>query len=357
MFATKRRHPASVIRRLFNRPQQFQFFQAVRMIDLMLRQYKLAQQPTLENVLRCKNSVSLRFPVSQIEALSTDSDVPVGTDTELRAALERGQLRHVHLTPAFMGLLGVSGVLPYCYTDTIAAQIHFEKDESGRAFLDSFTHRSMMLFYRAWEKAHIEYRRDSNGNDGLLPLQLALAGAGHRPATPQLAKTAAGMIADEVVAHYAALLRHRPVSGEVIAAVLSEYFGLPFRLEQFVGAWETLPPEERTCIGKTNCQLSMNINLGARYWRRDLRVRLRIGPLSRKQFDQLLRDGDCAPALKAMLALFAVPNIRFEIHLILRARDRVPIVLGSGPRLGRGNFLGGKPPTVDQDKAYYHIQF
>lgn len=357
MSATKRRHPASVIRRLINRPQQFQFFQAVRMIDLMLRQYKLAQQPTLEHVLRCKNSVSLRFPVSQIEALSTDSDVPVETDTELQAALERGQLRHVHLTPAFMGLLGVSGVLPYCYTDTIAAQIHFEKDESGRAFLDSFTHRSMMLFYRAWEKSRIEYRRDGNGKDGLLPLQLALAGAGHRPAAPQPAKTAAGTIADEVVAHYAALLRHRPVSGEVIASVLSEYFGLPFRLEQFVGAWETLRPEERAQPGKSNCQLGMNMNLGPRYWRRDLCVRLWIGPLSRAQFDQFLPDGDSVPALKAMLALFAVPNIRFEVHLVLRARDIAPVVLNFGSRLGRGSFLAGKPATVDQDKARYNIQF
>jgi type VI secretion system protein ImpH len=357
MPATKRRLPATVIRRLIDRPQQFQFFQAVRMIDLMLRRDEQAQRPTLERVLRCKNSVSLRFPLSQIEALSTDAEVPVGTDSELHAALDQGQLRHIHLTPAFMGLLGVSGVLPYCYTDTIAAQIHFDKDESGRAFLDSFTHRSMMLFYRAWEKSHIEYRHDSKGKDGFLPLQLALAGAAARLATPHQPKRDAATVADEVVAHYAALIRHRPVSGEVIAAVLSEYFGLPFRLEQFVGAWETLRPEERAHAGKTNCQLGRNMNLGPRYWRRDLCVRLWIGPLSRTQFDQFLPDGDSAPALRAMLALFAVPNIRFEVHLILRARDIAPVKLNFSSKLGRGSFLAGKPTTIDQDKAHDNIQF
>lgn len=357
MPATKRRHPATVIGRLIDRPQQFQFFQAVRMIDLMLRHQKTARRATLESVLRCKNSVSLSFPPSQIEALSTDSDVPVGTDAELRAALKQGQLRHVHLTPAFLGLLGVSGVLPYCYTDTIAAQIHFDKNESGRAFLDSFTHRTMLLFYRAWEQAHIEYRRDDNGNDGLLPMQLALAGATHRRAAPHQATPAARAIADEAVAYYAALIRHRPITAAVITAVLNDYFGLPFQLEQFVGAWETLRPDEVSQLGKHHHHLGMGTMLGPRYWRHDLCVRLKIGPLSRAQYNRFLPKGDSTPALKAMLALFAVPTIRFEIHLVLRAQDIEQFTLNSDSKLGRGYVLSNKPQTADLDNTTYSIQF
>lgn len=356
MQTKKRRTPASVMRRLLERPQQFQFFQAVRLLDLLLKRHAQAAQVTLEQVVRCKNSVSLRFPPSQIEAMSVEADTPLDTDAALRRALDDGQLRRIHVTPAFMGLLGVGGVLPYCYTDAIAAQVHLDKDESGRAFLDSFTHRSLTLFYRAWEKFHVEYRRDGDGNDGLLPLQLALAGAGPRLGKRVGLQPPASPIPDEVVAYYAAMLRHRPVSAAVMAGVLNDYFGLPIRLEQFVGAWETLPPRERTCIGKSHCQLGFNINLGPRYWRRDLCVRLWLGPLSRAQFNQFLPDGDGAQALQAMLALFAAPPIRFEVHLILRASDITPIKLDFRSRLGRGVVLGG-PTTRDQDMARYAIQF
>lgn len=344
------------MRRLIERPQQFQFFQAVRLIDLLLKRREHVRQVTLEQVIRCKNSISLRFPPSQIETMSVEASAPLDTDAALRRTLEDGQLQRIHLTPAFMGLLGVSGVLPYCYTDAIAAQIHLDKNESGRAFLDSFTHRSLTLFYRAWEKFHVEYRRDGEGKDGLLPLQLALAGAGprlpvaHRPPPP------ASPIPDEVVAHYAGLLRHRPVSAAVMTNVLNDYFGQPLRLEQFAGTWETLRPDERACLGKSSCQLGMNINLGPRYWRRDLCVRVWMGPLTRAQFNHFLPDGAGAQALRAMLALFAVPPIRFEAHLILRASDITPIVLDFRARLGRGAVLGG-PATRDQDMSRYAIQF
>jgi type VI secretion system protein ImpH len=360
MPATKRRHHASLIRQLMERPQRFEFFQAVRVIDLLLRRGGTTPGQTLERLLRCQNSVSLRFPLSQIEALSADAEVPLDTDAALQAALDRRQLRHFRITPAFMGLLGVNGVLPYCYTDTIAAQIYYDKNEGGRAFFDSFTHRSMTLFYRAWEKAHIEYRLDGNGGDALLPLQLALAGRCRpRRASPPPPAVGAheGVLADGVLAHYAALIRQRPVSGAAIAGVLNEYFGLPFRLEQFVGSWETLRPEERSYPGGANCLLGKNMMLAPRYWRRDLCVRLWIGPLSRAQFDHFLPGGGGSKALKAMLTLFAVPTIRFEVHLILRAKDIAPVLLDFRSKLGYGAFLADKPSTLDQDKARYSITF
>lgn len=344
------------MRRLIERPQQFQFFQAVRLIDLLLKQRAATRRVTLEQVLRCKNSVTLRFPPSQIEAMSIEAHGPLDTDAALHQAVEDGQLQRVQLTPAFMGLLGVSGVLPYCYTDTIAAQVHLDKNESGRAFLDSFTHRSLTLFYRAWEKSHVEYRRDGDGNDGLLPLQLALAGAGPRLGTVHRPQPPANPIPDEVVAHYAALLRHRPVSAVVMARVLNDYFRLPIRLEQFAGRWETLRPDEHTCIGESNHQLGMNTMLGPSYWCHDLCVRLCLGPLSRRQFNQFLPDGDGARALEAMLALFACPPIRFEVHLVLRAADIAPFALDSDVQLGYGTVLGG-PATADEDVFQYDIRF
>lgn len=352
MPAQKWRHQPSLIRHLIDRPQQFQFFQAVRVIDLWLRRGATVRGPTLERFLRFRNSVSMRFPPCQIEALTTDAEVPVDTDSTLQAALDRQRLRHIRITPAFMGFLGVSGVLPYYYTESIAAQIHVDKNEGGRAFFDSFLNRSLILFYRAWEKCHIEYRLDGHGEDGFLTLQLALAG--RRPCLPRSLEEG-NPIPHEVAAHYAALIRHRPTSGDMIVGVLNEYFGLPFRLEQFVGAWETLAPAEQSHLGKN--KLGVDAMLGQRYWRRDLVVRLWIGPLTRAQFDEFLPSGSGSKALEAMLALFAVPNIRFEAHLILQAKDIKPAVFDGGSKLGRGCFLMNKPATADKDTARYFMTF
>lgn len=353
----KWQHQSDLIQRLIERPQQFQFFQAVRVIDLWLRRSGMGQAHTLERVVRFRNSVSLRFPPSAIESLSVSAEVAVGSGAALQAALERQQLRHIHITPAFMGFLGVCGVLPYCYTDSVAAHIHFNKNEGPRAFVDCFSNRSLTLFYRAWEKCRVEYRHDGNGRDGFLPLQLALAGARPRAQAAAQPPDDEGRIADEVRAHYAGLLRHRPLSGEVLVGVLREYFRLPFNLEQFVGAWETLGPDERGRLGHGNCILGRNAMLGPRYWRRDLCVCLRIGPLSRSDFQRFLPGTSASKALKAMLALFAIPNLRFEVRLILRAQDVLPARLSLGPRLGHGSFLATRPSALDRDGMRYYITF
>lgn len=366
----QRRHQPGLMRQLIEQPQRFQFFQAVRLIKLWLRRGAPAHEtlgqpgqraPTLDRVLRFRNSVSLAFPASQIEALSVEGDeaLSIGADKALSIGGDAADAlpRRIHLTPAFMGMLGVHGLLPYDYTETIAAQIRYDKNEGGRAFFDTFSQRSMMLFYRAWENSRVEYRVGADGGDGFLALQLALAG--RHPCRPNGApfKPADAIIADEVAARYAALIRHRPLSSDVIAAVLTEYFGLPFRLEGFVGAWETQPPQEQTQLGVLNCQLGVDSLAGPRYWRRDLCARLWIGPLSRADFDRFLPLGSGGKALKAVLALFAVATVRFDVRLILQAAQIAPAALDGSAPLGHGAFLLSGPAPADRHVSLYHIQF
>jgi type VI secretion system protein ImpH len=341
-------HPAALISRLADQPQHFHFFQAVRIIDLWLRRDGNAHGYTLERVLRCKNSVTLAFPCSQIEQLTFDASAPLDNHAAWRGALAGRQLHHIHVTPAFMGLLGIHGVLPYRYTDTIAAQIHFDKNAGGRAFFDTFTHRSVILFYRAWEKCHVEFRRGPDGTDDFLRLQLALAAA--RPGRRQ-------WIPDEVLAHYAALFRHRNVSGEALVGVLSEYFGLSFQLRPFIGAWIAHPVAQQSQLGQFNCRLGENTLLGARYRRRDLCVRLRIGPLARSDAEHFLEHGPGYQALKAMLSLFAVTNLRFEVRVVLQADDVRRARLDGHTALGRDAFILGAPSARDRDDICYHLTF
>lgn len=362
MPAAKRGFEPCVIERLLLEPQRFEFTQAVRMLDLWLRREGVPHEQVLTRYLRFKNSLSLSFPPSQIEAILPEADAAIGTAAALRAALRTGRLTHIHITPAFMGLLGISGVLPLRYTERVATQFYLRKNEGPRAFFDSFSNRSLALFYQAWAAYRVQYRVDTHGRDGFLPLQLALAGV--RPASPRPVPSSdeaeADAIGREVAAHYAAMLRHRPVSAEVMAGVLGEYFGVPFTLVQFVGGWDPVPLELRTRVGVANCTVGVDAMLGARCWRRDLRVRLRIGPLAKQDYDRFLPGASGYLALKAMVALFASADLHFEVQLVLRGQDVRGACLWSskvagGVRLGWDAFVSPGPGIRDRDDLCFDL--
>lgn len=364
MPSTQRRAQPGLIGRLIEQPSRFQFFQAVRLLDLWLRRGTATHGKTLASVLRFKNSVSLSFPPSQIEAVSVVADVSHGggacnNDSAGASMLEPQRLRQVRLTPAFMGFLGVNGVLPYDYTATIAAQIAVEKNEAGRAFFDSFSHRSMLLFYRAWARSRIECRDDVDGDGGhsFLDLQLALAGRQRRRGGPAASAGGVAGLPDEVVARHAALIRQGRPQVAMLAGVLADYFGVPFRCQPMVGAWARLRAANRSALGTRNHVLGMGMMLGQRYWRRDAVVRLWVGPLTRAQFDAFLAGGSAAPALRQMLTLFAMPTVAFEVRPILRAADVRPLALDGHTRLCRGAVLFTAAQASDHDVTRYQISF
>ena len=72
MPAPKRRFEPAVIERLFAQPYRFQYFQAVRLIELWLRRRGMPEEGLLTNFLRFSNSTSLAFPASEIEALRAE---------------------------------------------------------------------------------------------------------------------------------------------------------------------------------------------------------------------------------------------------------------------------------------------
>jgi len=322
MFAKKRRFEPAVIERLFKEPWRFEYFQAVRLLELWLRRHGHATSDPVAGMLRFRNSTSHRFPASQLEA--------IGTETQ-----EGERLRYVHVTPAFMGLLGCTGVLPAHYTERIAEHELRHKDEGPRAFLDTFSNRSLALFYEAWRKYRLPFKFQADGRDGFLPLLLGLAGFGNATLRRRLAHEAQGAVLDESIGYFAAALRHRPASSAQLARVLGEYFGQPVSAEQFVGQWYDVPEQQQTILGDATAILGTSAMAGVRVWQRDLRLRLVIGPLDRASFDAFLPGGLAARALRSILALFTGVTLEYEVELVLRAADVREVVLKEGSTIGR----------------------
>ncbi|TFW31646.1 type VI secretion system baseplate subunit TssG [Massilia horti] len=354
MPATHSRTDTSVIQRLLDEPQRFEFFQAVRLVVQWLGEHGIPPDKALAEYLRFQNSLSLGFPASQIEALQAVAGRPLGDHPSMSRAMQEQQGLQVRITPTFMGFLGTHGALPPHFTERIIAWQSSEQDEAPRAFLDMLSNRMLALFYEAWRKHRVEQCIEQ-GADGFLPLLLALVGfqRGER-------LNNADGVCDEAIARFAGLLQQRPMSAIALGRVLSGYLGVPVRVQEAIGHWNPMAAHEQSALGMANATLGDDTMIGENAWRPDLRVRLSLGPLWIDEFDRFLPHAPGAMAIKKMLSLFGEQTLTYEVELVLRKSQAQPVRLAGGnaacSRLGLDSFLLTGPATVDRRDMRYDIR-
>ena len=147
------REPSSdLIQELLNSAEQFEFFQAVRLIERAVGEQDRASRisriggdggPAAEPV-RFRAMASLSFPSGQI------SRIDPGVSSQETPARDAGDRRlpiPLEMTVPFLGLTGPNGVLPAHYTSLLIERSHLRnKDHALREFFDLFNHRVISLF-------------------------------------------------------------------------------------------------------------------------------------------------------------------------------------------------------------------
>jgi type VI secretion system protein ImpH len=396
MPASKRRPDLAVIPQLLQVPQRFGFFQAIRLLDRWLSVGAPGGQGLAG--VQFRNSLALSFPPSEIESLQVHWRAPNQPDAHSdadheahpapvvallglgdalsqvlaaqagegpllagHAALGVGDVDHIELTPAFMGLLGVAGTLPHHYTETLAHRELYQKDFAPRAFMDVFSHRAVMLFFEGWRKHRLHLQFEANRRRHFLPMVLSLAGLGH-PGLRGGRGTPQGAVPDESLAYFAGALQQRTRSPKQLQQMLQHHLGVPVKVEQFVGRWYHLPPQRMPSLGGVGAPaiLGRTTTLGERVWQRDLRLRLVLGPLSHQRFQRFLPGGSGAAALEEMLTLFSGVSLEYEVNLRLSQADVQGCRLDSqrAPTLGRlgwDTFLQTRPANDDRADVRYDI--
>ena len=356
-----RRRPAGVIARLLAEPHRFGFFQAVRMLNRWLAQGRGAPaRYGLDERLRFRNNLSLSFPPSEIAGFEVEmrsSGASPDAATEPDAVPFAGNVQHIAMTPAFMSLLGTGGALPIHYSELLAERETYHRDRAARAFLDIFQHRAVSLFYEGWRKHRLAIQFEDDARHRFLPLVLALAGVGQSALRDRL-RGEAGGVADDTIAYFGGLLQQRPVSAASIRQIVSEYFAVAVRVDQFVGRWFTLPAESHAGLGYSNATLGLDAVLGERVWQRDLRLRLTIGPMPRAKLRRFLPGGQAALALRELLTLLTGVTLEYEVRLALHAGEVQGVRLDegdAGAHLGWDSFLSTQPERHDRTDAGYDI--
>jgi type VI secretion system protein ImpH len=341
-----RKPAASLIRRLLDQPYRFEFAQAVRIMHTWLARVFPNAPDAGAHYLRFRNRASLEFPPSQVDAL--DLEVDASSDTNLPGADIPGQLRRVSITPAWGGLLGVSGALPYHDTERLLEAKERSTVAGRLEFFDLLSQRAHALHYEAWEKGRVYESTNAQGEDDLRQVQRALAGVLRQ--SPHHSLRPGATLGDDIPAFYAGVLRHYATSPQVLEDVLTEYFDVPFKVELFIGQWHHLEAQDSPQVG--GCALDGSLMLGRRTYSKSERVRLRIGPLSLDEYERFLPRSEGAQAIALMVRMFRVQELTFEVQLVLRARDAVAATLATSTRRGLGlgyAAIAMTRATVDRD--------
>jgi type VI secretion system protein ImpH len=320
---------------LLEDPTAVEFFQAIRLLERAHPERAPVGQfvePSAE-VVHFGVQPSTAFPASEIQSL------------------EDGKTPFRRMLVNFMGLTGPLGVLPLAYTLRIA-----ERERAGdhalRDFLDIFHHRLVSLFYRAWEKYRFTVAYERDRRDRFTRHLFDFIGLGSEQLRGRLP------FPDEALAFYAGLLGLRARPAAALRQLLEDYFEVPVELEQFIGGWYALDQETQCRLEDEGTSASDQLGLGAvvgdAIWNLQSRVRLRLGPLTRRQYDDFLPTGRAHEPLQALTRLYAGEQFEFDLRLVL-ARDEVPRCTlapdDSAPALGWSTWLGSVAPARDPDDA------
>lgn len=313
---------------LFDEPYRFDFFQAVRLFEKLFPERKPVGGGALpaDEAVRFRSRVAFDFPSSEIHEIKQTVDE--STDHE-----------RIEIFVNFMGMVGISGVLPTHYTELTFDRIR-HRDTALWSFLDIFTHRAVSLFFRAWEKYRFPaaYER---GNDRFTEFLFSFTGLG----TPGLLGKM--HLGDESLLPYAGLIAQRPHSRKAMESMLSDYFSTNVEISQFKGQWIRLDAGDTSFLGKRNSALGVNSIAGTQIWDQQSKFRVRLGPLSFSQFSAFLKNGSANKTIMSIVRFMVGDEFDFDLQLLLHARQVPSTILTTRavrkPMLGWTSFLKTKP--------------
>ncbi len=377
---------AHLIDRLSRTPQQFEFFQAVRLAQEMLRlaarDAGVAMPPatgvldlTAPARVTFHSTVGMGFPGGAI-VRSRFQTVSSNEDGEPIAPVLRG----ITFETAISGLLGPTGVLPSHYSAMVLDRWRTHRDLTFLHFCDIFTHRNTSLLYSAWTKYRPAIQQE----------QVALRGTptrwDHGSAIPRSPITAVvahlvglgtpGLgnrlsVDDAVVFRYAGHFASFPRSAAALELMLSDFCHAPVAVEQFVGQWLRLEPADQTRLATRagtagcNAQLGIDTIAGARVWDLESKFVIHLGPLGLDAFRLFLPGMHQIAAVGDLTRLYVGQRFDFSICPVLSAAAVPMTRLGgeehatdgspAGSRLGWTTWLLSRSSDRDRSDAAFSV--
>jgi len=324
MAAEARDSDPGMIRKLVEEGHRFTFSRALQLLELCHPEAAPVggPGPARDEVVRLRVELGLTMPRNAVTSIR-----PIPSDD--------GAGTRYQITQNLMGLFGVRSPMPEIYTEELM-QRALEQDPV-RDLLDLFHHRLLSLLYRAWARSrpHVGFRAD--GTDRLTWMVFCIVGLGEDAARQAAFPAPLGLL------RYAPLLARRSKSAEGLAKMVSDFLG-GSRVE--IGPYAHLsvavPPDQRARLGVACCTLGEDFSAGERIPDRAGKFRLRSGPLERGTYASLAPGGDGRDSVFALVALFLLDPLEYDMILGILAAEKPPFRLAiepGAPGLGTDTWL------------------
>ncbi|SPD63660.1 conserved protein of unknown function [Cupriavidus taiwanensis] len=234
-----------------------------------------------------------------------------------------------------LGMLGPNGPLPIHLTEIVRERSEAHRDSATADFLDLFHHRAFIQFYRAWAGAQAAAGLDRRDDEVFSRYIGWLAGN----ETEEIAHSALPPHARLAASAHQVREARNP---DGIAATLSDFFGVPVRLEEYVLHWIAIDPAEHCRLGHAGTAGVMGLGamLGEMVPDRQHKFRLVIGPLGLQQYLNFTPDGRDLPTLIEWVRAFVGFEFVWEAELQVIPDSAPAAVLGAPERLGWSTWLG-----------------
>jgi type VI secretion system protein ImpH len=333
-------HP--LISKLRKNAGRFDFFLAARILDAIARsdpslsaRLGLSEHPYQDPVRFCQKP-ELHFSGRALEKYEDP-----GPDHPARLFVN------------FLGLLGPNGPMPLHVTEYIHDREHNFHDSTLARFFDLFNHRMVSLFYRAWAVNQMAVSRDRGADDSFARFVGSFLGVGmesfrDRDSIPYDARL-----------FYAGRLAPNTRNREGLEAILSHFFDVPFHLREFEGHWMHIPQDFQMHLGRSpeTGTLGRNAIIGSSIWECTQKFRIRVGPMTLKDYLRMLPGGRSFRRLRDWVRFYTTDELTWDARLVLR-REEVPrIELGKVGRLGWTTWVRSRPIGRDGDDLWVRPQY
>jgi type VI secretion system protein ImpH len=322
-------HP--FVRLVLTHPREFDFFQLLHLIERLEPQATPIgeQGPPADEPVRLRPALNLGFPCADLaDARWLDQ---VGT----------GRLQ---VTTTFLGLYGSDSPLPAHVTEALLAEQ--EEDERVREFIDLFHHRVYSLLYRVWKKYRYYVTFKTDGSDAISQVVRGFLGIG----TPHLDESLD--ISPLRLFRYVGLLSQRPRSAAGLIGQLADFFeGIGFDIEQCVGRWVWIQPNDRNSLGVEKCVLGQDFLLGERIFDRSGKFRVKVGPVGFDDYASFLPSGSAAAELSQIVRFYCDDPLEHDIEVTLRGEEVPETPLGEPGLLGRLSWTTWLKSQPSEDKS------
>jgi len=303
----------------FNQPYEFDFHQAIRLLEKMHPQ----AIPLGEGSNPLKEALSIKARVT----LSPSS-------ADLQSLVLTSPDHPVVLTVNFLGLAGIQGPLPTPFTELVIERLR-HKDTNLSDFLDIFNHRLASFWHRMRKKIVLGLAQVPPEATAAGKCFLDLVGIEEAALKNRLC------VSDKALLHHAPLFWTRPRSLMGLQRLLQSYFELPIKVSQFHGGWRVAKERDWTKIGLTGQHqiLGKSAVLGQRSWDQTARLAVHLPPLTYGQYLGFQQGKHEFQALKDLTHFYVGEGQPVDVTFSVQREHILPTCLNRQSSLGHTSWM------------------